>query len=197
MNANASIDMIAAVLLRPVALASAAMALGCAAACLAEVCWVVLGRRPAWRRSIAPRVLRRAALGMCGVTLAVAAPVAAQATISADTPGAPTVDAGHAGHACRALCPPHLDGLRLPDLPISTDLGAAKRSHPPPPVGRTVVRRGDCLWTIARELVGPRASDGRVARLVDDLYADNRPRIGPDPDLVLPGTHLSTPEVLP
>jgi hypothetical protein len=190
MDANTSIDVLVLTVARPLAVASAAMLACCLLACAVEICWVVVAGGGAWRWSIAPRVLRRIVLGLCGVTLVVAVPTAAGAvTPSSRAEGTPAYDSGH---GCRTLCVPSLEGLRLPDLPISTDRGSAARSSAPP---NTVVRPGDSLWTIAEDLIGTRVSDGDVARLVAAIYADNRDRIGTDPDLIFPGTRLSTPEV--
>jgi nucleoid-associated protein YgaU len=56
-----------------------------------------------------------------------------------------------------------------------------------------VVRPGDCLWSIARDHLTPAASDNDVALEWPRLYAANRARIGPDPNLVLPGERLTVP----
>lgn len=61
-----------------------------------------------------------------------------------------------------------------------------------PDVG-VVVRAGDTLWDIAARHLGPLASDEEIAREWPRWYATNRDLIGPDPDLILPGQHLSTP----
>lgn len=86
-----------------------------------------------------------------------------------------------------------LDGLPLPELPH----GAGSARPDPGRHGarpRTVrVRPGDCLWSIAADLLGPGATDGRVAQVWPVLHRANQSRIGPDPDLVLPGTTLRVP----
>ena len=116
----------------------------------------------------------------------------------APTRGRPTVTvtttaAGQAG--CQALCA-GLDGLRLPDLPVPTELAAPGESRPPHDSG-TVVRRGDCLWKIAAELVGPRS---RVADVASAAWTPSirQPRSGSDltPNLIFPGTQLTLPEVI-
>jgi hypothetical protein len=54
-----------------------------------------------------------------------------------------------------------------------------------------VVQPGDSLWSIAKQLVGPNATAGRIAREVDRLWTLNRSRIATgDPDLLLVGTRL-------
>jgi hypothetical protein len=53
------------------------------------------------------------------------------------------------------------------------------------------VRPGDSLWSIARRLLGPGASAGRIAREVNRLWELNRERIATgDPDLLMVGTKL-------
>ena len=54
-----------------------------------------------------------------------------------------------------------------------------------------IVRAGDSLWSIARRLLGPEASAGRVAREVNRLWELNRRRIGTgNPSLIRVGTVL-------
>jgi LysM repeat protein len=74
---------------------------------------------------------------------------------------------------------------------------AALVSQPPEPVSDPItgaaytVRPGDSLWSIARRLVGPRASAARIARELDRLWELNRDRIGTgDPSLIYAGTVL-------
>jgi nucleoid-associated protein YgaU len=56
---------------------------------------------------------------------------------------------------------------------------------------RYTVRRGDSLWSIARRILGPGASAGRVAREVNRLWELNSERIGSgDPSLIHVGTVL-------
>jgi nucleoid-associated protein YgaU len=53
------------------------------------------------------------------------------------------------------------------------------------------VRAGDSLWSIARRLLGPDASAGRIAREVNRLWQLNRDRIGTgNPSLIQVGTVL-------
>jgi len=56
---------------------------------------------------------------------------------------------------------------------------------------RYTVRAGDSLWSIARRLLGPEASAGRIAREVNRLWELNRDRIGTgSPSLIHVGTVL-------
>jgi nucleoid-associated protein YgaU len=53
------------------------------------------------------------------------------------------------------------------------------------------VRVGDSLWSIARRLLGPDASAGRIAREVNRLWQLNEDRIGTgNPSLIHVGTVL-------
>jgi hypothetical protein len=122
---------------------------------------------------------RRALVGACGLSLA--APVAHAAPHH-----------GHSSQPCPVACASGasrtavLSGLGFPDLP----------DQEPSPAERPqlrVVRRGDSLWSIARSELPRTASDAAVCRAVEALYAANRPLIGSDPDLILPGTELSQP----
>ena len=71
---------------------------------------------------------------------------------------------------------------------------AAAAADPPARVQRPVqyvVVAGDCLWDIAAQLVGPRASNAAVDRGWRAIYAANRAAIGDDPGLIHPGLVLT------
>ncbi|MBA3232333.1 MAG: hypothetical protein H0T17_00045 [Propionibacteriales bacterium] len=93
---------------------------------------------------------------------------------------------------CQVACA-DVEGLLLPDLPARTVLPPAPRPDSRRSV--VVVEVGDCLWDISRHELGPSASDTTVAARVESWYAHNRAILGPDPDLIFPGTHLDQPEV--
>jgi nucleoid-associated protein YgaU len=63
--------------------------------------------------------------------------------------------------------------------------------------GCHVVVRGDCLWDIAAAHLsadaGSPPTDVEIADAVDAWWTANRPVIGPDPDLLLPGQVLHPP----
>jgi nucleoid-associated protein YgaU len=66
----------------------------------------------------------------------------------------------------------------------------------PPKADEWVVERGDHLWRVAEETLGERGeatTDAAVARYWRELIALNRGAIGPDPDLIHPGTVLTLP----
>ena len=78
---------------------------------------------------------------------------------------------------------PPLFGLPLPDRPVG--------DHPS--IDRVVVRPGDSLWAIADQELGHEASASQIAERWRQWYRANRQVIGPDPDLILPGTVLRDP----
>jgi hypothetical protein len=127
-----------------------------------------------------PAGVRRAVLAACGVALASGVVAPTQAT-------APDPRPAVAQHLDRSV----LDGLPLPDRTVS-----GRPPGPPAPAdpGRTVVvRSGDTLWSIATRDLAPDSPDSRVAAHWRAIYAANRHRIGPDPDVIVPGTRLTLP----
>jgi hypothetical protein len=132
-----------------------------------------VGRPP--KRAAARTAVRWAALvtGVCGLGMAVA-PAGSYASGPAATHDRDRPDVARST----------LTGLPMPALP------AAGITTPDRPV---VVVRGDCLWQIAADRLPTPATDAGVAAAVDRWYARNRAVIGPDPDLILPGTRLEQP----
>ncbi len=87
--------------------------------------------------------------------------------------------------------------LPVPDRPLSPPTqGHRPVSTPSPHASTWQVRPGACLWSITSQLLGPRAPAQAVDRGWRLLYAANRDRIGPDPDLVRPGAVLTVPSSL-
>ena len=115
-----------------------------------------------------PRVLRRLVLAACGVVAA----------------GALSQAASAAGHDAQR---DPLAGLPMPERAVDV---APAPARPTPSV---VVGVGDCLWSLAAEDLGPRASDGDVEARWRSIYRLNRALIGPDPDLIRPGQVLELP----
>ena len=182
MDANASIDTWTATTLLPLAVVAGGMLAATVLVSVAEAITVRLAGASPWSWSPAPRALRRVAFAAFGLSLVVVVPGAAHAT-----PG----HEPRPGRTCAARCS-SLDGLRLPDLPVpllDERAGTAARSS-------IVVRRGDCLWSLAADLIGPGVDASAVAAAAHALYRGNRQQIGPDPNLIFPGTHLTLPEVL-
>lgn len=119
---------------------------------------------------LVPGWWRRLLLAGCGLGLtAVPVPPATGAPAAA-TDGCPPT-----------RCEASLVGLPLPDLPPARD------DH------SVVVRRGDTLWGITASLLPASATDTEVQHAVARIYLANRPVLGPDPDLIFPGTHLTIP----
>ena len=62
-----------------------------------------------------------------------------------------------------------------------------------------IVKPGDCLWRIAREILSARGgtepSSAEIARFWLAIYEANRSLIGDDPNLIHPGQPLQIPEV--
>ena len=86
-----------------------------------------------------------------------------------------------------------LAGLPLPDRPT----GPPQRTGPAPLLREHAAREvrvapGDTLWDVAaRDLPG--ATAAAVDRHWRLIWRVNRAAIGPDPDLIRPGTHLRLP----
>jgi nucleoid-associated protein YgaU len=80
-------------------------------------------------------------------------------------------------------------GLALPDRATGAVRAAADPEH-------VAVRPGDSLWSITAGLLPAGAPDRAVDAGWRLLHAANRTRVGPDPDLVRPGTRLVVPDLL-
>jgi hypothetical protein len=90
-------------------------------------------------------------------------------------------------------------------LPVLADLGAGEgtpapdeptASEPAPPTTVWIVERGDHLWSVAAETMAERGASSSDAATHDywqRLIELNRDTIGPDPDLIHPGTVLTLP----
>jgi hypothetical protein len=89
------------------------------------------------------------------------------------------------GPAARQAVPPPRAGSSGPP--------GAERTAAPGAAGRVRVRAGDSLWSIAGRRLGPAAPATRIQQEWPRWYAANRQLIGPDPDLIRPGTSLRPP----
>jgi hypothetical protein len=134
---------------------------------------------------VCPRPVRRFLLAGCGVAVAtgVAGPALAAGGHAADA------GAADAPRITRPLAGGGLRGLTLPDR-----LTAGGRNPQP---STLVVRPGDSLWSLARRQLPEDATDRAVAVHCRALYRANADRLGPDPDLIFPGTRLVLPELDP
>lgn len=89
-----------------------------------------------------------------------------------------------------------LDGLRLPDRPISsaptptpTQSSNSKQGH----TESHLVAPGDTLWAIAAATLAPHATDGEIVHAVNQWHVANRDVIGSDPNQLFPGQKLNPP----
>ncbi len=125
-----------------------------------------------------PGSWRRVLLAVCGVALSTGTTVLPAA--AAPQPPPQTLPAPVA-----VLRSPALDGLPLPDRPVGDQ----------PQLQPTValVRPGDSLWTMARRLLRPGASDHEISVAWHRLAHVNRDVLGSDPGLIHPGARLRVP----
>jgi nucleoid-associated protein YgaU len=105
-----------------------------------------------------------------------------RSVLFAGVAGALTVPAAHAEDR-------GVDGLRLPDRPQ-----VAGPVEPAAQPATVVVHRGDTLWAIARDHLGPAGDVGTTANEVERWFEANRAVIGDDPDLIHPGQRLTPPK---
>ncbi|WP_413335625.1 LysM peptidoglycan-binding domain-containing protein [Brevibacterium sp. GP-SGM9] len=98
-------------------------------------------------------------------------------------PGWPT-DAPAAGDSPVAT-PPSEDSPRTP--PDGDDDADESSDTDPRASGVHVVNDGESLWSIAADRAAPNED---TDELVAEIYANNRDRIGPNPNLIMPGQRL-------
>jgi LysM domain len=128
---------------------------------------------------VTPALLRRLLTVACG---------AAVLTAPATAPAVETTTGTSAAPPCRPLCGPPSGHLPAPLRPAPHP-----RPHPPQVAPALVVRPGDSLWAIATEYLPGRPSDAHTATAWPLWFRLNRARLGPDPDLIHPGTRLRVP----
>ena len=139
-------------------------------------------------------LLAATAITAVGATPALAEPVP---TVAATGPAA-----GHAHHTTQVQLssdddlpapdwvptrPRRTDQVAEKSAPLVTGHGVADRS------GTVVVHRGDTLWSIVADRLGPDADATRIAQEWPRWYAANRTAIGDDPDLLQVGASLHAP----
>lgn len=143
---------------------------------------------------------------------------AASPNFAQEAPAAPAFPAATGGPGWGPAAEPVPDTATAPDR-VTAPAGVAPRSAAPAPgwvpdrplVRRqpsprlvatsppreerpgVVVRRGDTLWAIARQHLGPGATDAEVAQEWPRWHQANQAVIGPDPDRLLPGMVLQAP----
>ncbi|MGH3495982.1 MAG: LysM peptidoglycan-binding domain-containing protein [Nocardioidaceae bacterium] len=142
-------------------------------------------------RAITPRAWQALALATVGVAVSAAPSVLATTSIPSHGPDTVHAHDGPSVHAAPAGSRA-LSGLPYPDRPEGpVPPPAAAITKPPPEV--VVVRAGDSLWSLAERRLPPGTDDSRVVHAWRAWYRLNARVIGPDPDLILPGTLLRTP----
>lgn len=154
-------------------------------------------------RTGCPAWLRQLTLAACGVGVTVAFTSPAHASGADSTASAGTL-----------RVPDALHGLAYPDRPVDSpvapDRSNAARSQPAAasvragPAGTDrpeasqrhthLVLPGDTLWDIAAETLAQRADDTEIAERWREIFIDNADALGPNPDLIHPGTVLHLPE---
>lgn len=160
---------------------AAAAVCGCglwlAVVTLATVLEAATGASSAAVRAVSPALVRRLVLISCGAAVGGTGLVTPATAATHHEPV--TRDVAHSPESGV------LAGLALPDR--------AEGKPPPPPAVRThVVRPGDSLWSVSAQLLpgdGPAVLDQTWRA----IYRENRSAIGPDPNLILPGTPLRLP----
>lgn len=143
---------------------------------------------------------------------------AASPNFAPEAPAAPALPAATGGPGWGPAAEPVPDTATAPDRVTAPDGVAARSAAPAPgwvpdrPLVRRqpsprlvatsppreerpglVVRRGDTLWAIARQHLGPGATDAEVAQEWPRWHQANQAVIGPDPDRLLPGMVLQAP----
>lgn len=143
------------------------------------------GMSSAAARAVTPALVRRTALVTCGVAVAGAGALGPAAATSVEPED-------HS--ATRAIT-----GLPLPDRATGGPATTPASDGPGPVrVPRTHrVRPGESLWSIAVSLTSPGSLTAEIAAACRGLYRANAAVVGPDPDLILPGTSLVVPERRP
>lgn len=144
-------------------------------------------------RRLAPAAARQAVLGLLGLGTVLASTGAVSAA-GHESPRSVAAVGVRFGADDSARANP-LQGLPLPDRPAGVG-----RPQPAPrdePTAAVVVRPGDSLWAIASRALGDHPSTAAIAASWPQWYAANRAVIGPDPDLLLPGTVLEAPTKAP
>lgn len=136
-------------------------------------------------RPCVPAGVRRVVLAACGVALLGGL---AQPSYAVSAPPRPA----HAGRLAHQRAHGGLAGLPLPDRAVAAR-HRVRADRPSPAPDTVVVTAGDNLWAIAARGLPPGSPDARVAVRWHAIYAANRSRIGPDPDLIVPGQRLLLP----
>ena len=150
------------------------------------------GLTAALARRITPPLCRRLLLAACGAAVltgpAVAPPAVALPAVALPAVALPPVEGTAASGAapCRPA-PRRAAPVKLPAPHRPVAVRARGRPHP------VTVRAGDSLWAIAANHLPAPVSDADAAAAWPHWFRANRMRLGPDPNLIHPGTRLRVP----
>jgi hypothetical protein len=146
----------------------------------------VAGRLARW---ITPSLARRLVAGACGAAV-LATPAVTVSAAAAPGDPAPARSTRHSADTAST----RTGALPVPDRPTRVGSSAGRPgddlARSP---GRVRVRPGDSLWEIAAGRLPLDATDAAVAASWPRWFRHNRRLIGPDPDLIHPGTCLRIP----
>jgi hypothetical protein len=159
-------------------------------------------RAGSWSRRWSPALARRVAAVLVGAAVGGTLPaglaagaVGAGAGAAAERGPGFTVTASSAepSGAHQESSPPDGSSLAPGWAPGPMPTRAARPATATAGSTPVVVQRGDSLWSIARQHLGPAATDAEVALAWPRWYATNRDVVGPDPNLLRPGQLLRAP----
>ncbi len=136
-------------------------------------------------RTVPPAMRRLLALGLGLAVVTSAGSAAASATELAQAP--------RGAHSAVDLDWPLGVAPAATTEPAGTTTPAARSTVSSLVGSMVVVRPGDCLWSIAAGHAPAGAGNAAIAAAWPRWYAANRAVIGADPNLLLPGQHLSPP----
>lgn len=137
-----------------------------------------------------PAALRRVVVTAAGVSILLAPAAALASPTTSPTPGGTVSATMPAVGWPTDPSPSAAAGSSVPTGPAPS----TGKISAPRPIGRLTVRPGDSLWSIAARRLGARPSAARIQQEWPRWYAANRPAIGTDPDLIVPGTRLVVPQ---
>lgn len=163
-----------------------------------------------------PRFMRNTVLALGGISLglgAVLAPAQAASFYTGNTPPAQTVSLSASAPSLMGIPAATTNSATAqaqpsPFYPASDDqkdpasdkqpqlspfFGGTDPEIVPTSSNEHVVLRGESLWDIARQQLGPHASDASTLEYTVQLHQVNRTVIGDNPDIILPGQKLLLP----
>jgi len=98
--------------------------------------------------------------------------------------------------ALAAPTAPKAEPVTPPVVELHAESSAPALPHNPPPAqeGVHIVSRGESLWRITADLLGPHATTEEIASTWPLIYEANREVIGDNPSLIHPGQRLAIPQ---